>query len=256
MLLVVSKYLNTVKQCLSTFLIQKLCAFGKTFISWSKNKHKTVEKKEMLKILTALPFLNYRHKYIGNLLWKSGLTIAIFPSMKKKISKFRSKKKDLLNLTIPNDFFIISKRAFDATLLKLWLTIGNCDVMDSYMPSIWCKTSNFKILHRIFQIFSDNQFFQKNYFFLQFCACTPFHLLTILKNNEEKMRQAMLWVCNIVQGEGRILNTFFKIPIIFRHWLSEIYENKIKIRFYACCFKKLKCALMSLIMLQYTLSWT
>ena len=54
----------------------------------------------------------------------------------KKISKFRSKKKDLLNLTIPNDFFIISKRAFDATLLTLWLTIGNCDVMDSYMPSI------------------------------------------------------------------------------------------------------------------------
>ena len=54
----------------------------------------------------------------------------------------------------------------------------------------------------------------------------PFPLLTMLRNNEQKLHQAMLWVCNIVWEERGILNTLFKIPIIFCYWLSKIYKKK------------------------------
>ena len=30
----------------------------------------------------------------------------------------------------------------------------------------------------------------------------------------------------LYRGRGEILNTLFKIPIIFCHWLSEIYKKK------------------------------
>ena len=34
--------------------------------------------------------------------------------------------------------------------------------------------------------------------FEQFRVSTPFPILTMLRNNEQNLRQAMLWVCNIV----------------------------------------------------------
>ena len=34
--------------------------------------------------------------------------------------------------------------------------------------------------------------------FGQFCVSTPFPLLTMLRNNEQNLRQVMLWVRNIV----------------------------------------------------------
>ena len=37
--------------------------------------------------------------------------------IEKNLQKFRPKKKHLLNLTIANDFFIISKRVFDVTVV-------------------------------------------------------------------------------------------------------------------------------------------
>ena len=49
----------------------------------------------------------------------------------------------------------------------------------------------------------------------------------------------------LYRGRGGILNTLFKIPIIICHWLSKIYKKKRKMRFYACWFRKPKCALMS-----------
>ena len=53
---------------------------------------------------------------------------------------------------------------------------------------------------------------------------------------------------------GGILNTLFKIYIIFCHWLSKIYKKERQVRFCACSLKNLKCAVMSLIMLWYILS--
>ena len=58
-----------------------------------------------------------------------------------------------------------------------------------------------------------------------------------------------------IEGEGNFKHTFYN-PIIFCHWLSEIYRIKRKMRFYACYFRKRKCPFMSLIMLRCTLSWT
>ena len=62
----------------------------------------------------------------------------------------------------------------------------------------------------------------------------------------------MLWVCNIVYVERRNFKHTFKTLIIFCHWLGEIYKEKRNMRFFVCCFKKLKSDLMSLIMLWYT----
>ena len=67
-------FLNTVKRV-------KLCAFGKISIRWSNNNQKTIEKLEMLKALTVDPFFNVYWE--RNFLWKSGLTIPIFLSMRK-----------------------------------------------------------------------------------------------------------------------------------------------------------------------------
>ena len=64
-------------------------------------------------MLMLHPFLTYI--YIRNLLWKSGLTIPIFLSMRKTCKIWVSE--ETLNLTIPNDFFIISKRMFDVVVV-------------------------------------------------------------------------------------------------------------------------------------------
>ena len=52
-------------------------------------------------------------------------------------------------------------------------------------------------------------------------------------------------------GEGGFLTHLNILSMTF-----EIYKKKKKMRFYACCFKKLKCTLMNPIMLWCTLSWT
>ena len=66
-------------------------------------------------------FLTYSHKCIINLLLKSGLTVPIFLSMTKTYDKnnrkYRSKMKHLLNLTILNAFFTISKRDSDVRVV-------------------------------------------------------------------------------------------------------------------------------------------
>ena len=59
MLIVVSNYLATAKQCLTMLFFQKLYANGKIFIRWSENKHKTIETVEILKNPTVDPFFRY-----------------------------------------------------------------------------------------------------------------------------------------------------------------------------------------------------
>ena len=56
-LIVVSNYLTTVKQCLTIYFFQKLYVIGKISIRWSEKKHKTIEKVEMLKISTVNPLV-------------------------------------------------------------------------------------------------------------------------------------------------------------------------------------------------------
>ena len=87
--------------------------------------------------------------------------------------------------------------------------------------------------------------------FERFCVSTFFPLLAMLRNNEKNLHQSMFCVRNIMLRERGILKLLFKILIIFCHWFSEICKKKRKMRFYSCCFKNLKCALMGL---RYTLS--
>ena len=61
-------------------------------------------------------FLIYGHQYIENFLWKIWLTIPIFSFQLEKLAKFRFKNKHSLNLTIPNDFLINSKRDFEVSV--------------------------------------------------------------------------------------------------------------------------------------------
>ena len=58
--------------------------------------------------------------------------------------------------------------------------------------------NNCKILHLILKFFSDNQWQRlwEKLLFEQFCVSTSLTLLTMLRNNEQKLRQAMLWVRN------------------------------------------------------------
>ena len=58
MLIVVSKYLATVEQLLTTFSFQNSCVLGKISIRWSKNKHKITEAVQMLKILMVKSFFS------------------------------------------------------------------------------------------------------------------------------------------------------------------------------------------------------
>ena len=90
--------------------------------------------------------------------------------------------------------------------------------------------------------------------FGQFCVSLPFSLLTMLRNNERILRRAMLWVRNIVWEKGGILNALFKIPIIFCHWLSEIYKkNNEEVRsmlfqITQICFNESDCAMLHSLM--------
>ena len=56
--------------------------------------------------------LTYTHKYIMNLLFKKRLNVPMF-----QIAKVVSKRKSYLNLTILNDFFNISERSFEVTIV-------------------------------------------------------------------------------------------------------------------------------------------
>ena len=71
----------------------------------------------------------------------------------------------------------------------------------------------------------------------------------------ETMRKTCIKLCfafvTFYWEKGVFLKLLFKILIIFCHWFSEICKKKRKMRFYSCCFKNLKCALMGL---RYTLS--
>ena len=63
MLIVVSDYLTTAKQCLTIFSFQNLGNLDLDFlgfsIRWSKNNKGTIEKAETLKILIFNPFITY-----------------------------------------------------------------------------------------------------------------------------------------------------------------------------------------------------
>ena len=53
-------------------------------------------------------------------------------------------------------------------------------------------------------------------------------------------KYVMCWQHYIGVGGGGILNKIFEIPIILWNWMSESYKKKRKMRFYACCFKKIQ----------------
>ena len=72
--------------------------------------------------------------------------------------------------------------------------------MGNGMPSEWFKTTSCKIPHLKFLLFfqtvSDKNYEENCY--LGNLVFLPLSLLTVLSNNEQNLRQAMLWVRNIV----------------------------------------------------------
>ena len=116
------------------------------------------------------------------------------------------------------------------------------------MHRIWLFFSFYK-----FQTISDKilckfsklclKFFLSPYTMLQthnIACCNFFSLLLNIVKRGKRLETNDCW------------NTMFSHG--FCHWLLEVYKKKCKVRFYACCFKNLECALMNLIMLRYTLS--
>ena len=51
----ISTYLTRVSQCLTIFLFQKVCVFGKISIRLSGKKHQTIKKVELSKMQTVNP---------------------------------------------------------------------------------------------------------------------------------------------------------------------------------------------------------
>ena len=116
------------------------------------------------------------------------------------------------------------------------------------MPSkrfktINCKTPQLK-LFRFFQTISDKNC-GKNYYLnnFLFLFLPPFN--NVEKQWQKKMLQALLWgsphwktmsktcfkLCygvhnTVYGGDGGFLKNFFKVPIIFCHWLSKIFFKR------------------------------
>ena len=71
----------------------------------------------------------------------------------------------------------------------------------------------------------SNKNYGKNCYLDNFGVSLPFPLLTILRNNGEAWVKQCYGFAALYKGRGgRILNALFKIPIMFCHWLSEIYK--------------------------------
>ena len=85
----------------------------------------------------------------------------------------------------------------------------------------------------------------ENCYLCNFVFLPNFPDLTMLRIKEQKLRQTVLWYATLYRERRKVLKTLSKTPIIFCHWLSESYKKKRKMRYYACRFEKLKCALMS-----------
>ena len=113
------------------------------------------------------------------------------------------------NLILPGKD--LKNKCFASVIQKFKVVVlnsKNCEdlyhshVIDNWMRSIWFTTSISKISHLSFKTFSDNQW-QKwwgKLLLRQFFV--SFSLLTLMRNNEQNLKQAMLWVCSIIYGEG------------------------------------------------------
>ena len=58
-----------------------------------------------------------------------------------------------------------------------------------------------KFYHSCLRTYNQRQKLQEKLLSEQFRVSTPFSLLTMLRTNEQNLRQAILWFRNIVQGE-------------------------------------------------------
>ena len=91
------------------------------------------------------------------------------------------------------------------------------------------------VLQLLFNYNQWQKLFEKLLFKQSFSSSLP--PLTMFRKRRQNLYQARLQgPQHCIGGEGGFLNTFFKIPITFCHWSSEIFVKK-KVRCYACCFK-------------------
>ena len=106
---------------------------------------------------------------------------------------------------------------------KLVKTYTISDEMGYCMSSKQFKTTNSNIprlkLFRLFQTISDKNY-EKNCYLDNFFVSAPFPPLTMLRVNEQILRQAVIVWKHCKGGQMGFLNRLLKIPIIFRHWLQ------------------------------------
>ena len=75
--------------------------------------------------------------------------------------------------------------------------------------------------------YNQRQKLWKKLLFGQFCVSTLFPLLTMLRNNDQKLRQAMLWVRNIVKGKrGNFKHIFRNFHYIFTLIVWNLQKEK------------------------------
>ena len=97
---------------------------------------------------------------------------------------------------------------FFVIYLKLWSMLISYILFRYIMSILLTKILNYNYWQKLWE----------KLLFVQFLVSAPFPLLTMLRNNEQNLRQAMSWV----------RKQAFKILIIFCHWLFEIYQKNKK----------------------------
>ena len=102
--------------------------------------------------------------------------------------------------------------------------------MGSCISSKWLKATNCKIPYLKLLLFFQNT---RNKNYRKNCYLNNFlFLLSVEKQWANLASSYVIRLQYCIQVEVGHLNTFFKIPIIFSHWLSESYKTKRKTRFH------------------------
>ena len=115
---------------------------------------------------------------------------------------------DTLLLYMHNLMFNFPYNFFDTLFYRFFLIIISNHHYTTTLHLIF--TIRIKQINRInFPNYNQWQKLWKKRLFGQLLVSTPFPLLTMLRNNEQNLRQAMLWILNIVQRErGFFKQTF------------------------------------------------
>ena len=123
------------------------------------------------------------------------------------------------------------------TLPVYFIVIVSFYSMLSFQVHTFDIQLNFKNVF-MFLFYNQWQKLWEKLLFGKFCVSTPFSHLTMLRTMSKSCVKLCYGFATLYRGRGGILNTLFKIPKIFCHWLSEIYKKKKKKEFLCMLFQK------------------